>query len=77
MFFFGGINIIISMYLSFSEKVKDAFIISIARGCLIIVPLVIVLSSLWNMVGVWLSFVLAELIVMIMAFILGRKLVWD
>jgi Na+-driven multidrug efflux pump len=68
-FFFAGVNIIMSMYLSATERAKDAFIISIARGCIIIVPLVILLSWLWQMTGIWLSFVLAECIVTIIAVI--------
>ena len=64
-FFFAGINIIMAMYLSATERTKEAFIISIARGCIIIVPLVLVLSGIWQMNGVWLAFVLTELIVTI------------
>jgi len=59
-FFFAGINICMSMYLSATEKAKDAFIVSIVRGCIIIVPLVILLSALLKMNGIWLSFVLTE-----------------
>lgn len=64
-FFFAGINIIMAMYLSATERTKEAFIISIARGCIIIVPLVLILSDVWKMNGVWLAFVLTELIVTI------------
>jgi putative MATE family efflux protein len=59
-FFFAGINIIMAMYLSAIESAKDAFIISIARGCIIIVPLVLLLSTIFKMTGIWLAFVLAE-----------------
>lgn len=62
-FFFAGINIIMAMYLSAAEHAKDAFIISVARGCIIIVPLVILLSRIWNMAGIWFAFVLTECIV--------------
>jgi Na+-driven multidrug efflux pump len=51
-FFLVGINIIMAMYLSATERAKDAFIISVARGCIIIVPLVLLLSRIWNMAGV-------------------------
>jgi Na+-driven multidrug efflux pump len=66
-FLFVGINIIMAMYLSVTEYTKDAFIISMARGCIIIVPLVLLLSRIWNMVGVWLAFVLTECIVTMLA----------
>ena len=68
-FLFAGINIVISMYLSAREKGREAFIISILRGCLIIVPLVIVFSRLFDMRGVWLSFVTTELLVMIISLV--------
>lgn len=63
-FLFAGINIVVSMYLSVAERAREAFIISILRGCVVIVPLVIVLSNLFEMKGVWLSFVITEIIVM-------------
>lgn len=66
-FLFAGINIVISMYLSAIERAREAFIISILRGCIIIVPLVLLLSSLFEMKGVWLSFVGTEIIVMIIS----------
>lgn len=65
-FFFVGLNIVSAMYLSATENARDAFIISIARGIIIIVPLVLILSKIWNMTGVWLSFVLTELIVTVL-----------
>ncbi len=69
-FFFAGINIIMTIYLSATERAKDAFVISMARGLVIIVPLVLILSSIIKMTGVWLSFVITELVVTIMTFII-------
>ncbi|MCC5911028.1 MAG: MATE family efflux transporter [Clostridiaceae bacterium] len=62
-FFFVGVNIIMATYLSAIEYAKGGFIISVARGCIIIVPLVLLLSRTWGMMGIWLSFVLTEFIV--------------
>jgi len=70
-FFFAGINIIIAMYLSATERAKDAFIISITRGCIIIVPLVLLLSSTLKMTGIWLAFVLTECAVTIIIIIMA------
>lgn len=67
-FFFVGINIIMAMYLSAAERTRDAFIISVSRGSVIIVPLVILLSRIWNITGVWFAFVLTECIVTVIAF---------
>ncbi|MDO5708098.1 MAG: MATE family efflux transporter [Andreesenia angusta] len=66
-FFFAGINIVLTMYLSSIEKTRAAFLISISRGCVIIVPLVIILSGMWKMKGIWLAFVLTEFIVSLIA----------
>lgn len=71
-FFFTGINIVMTMYLSATENAKDAFIISIARGCIIIVPLVFLLSNILNMIGIWLAFVVTEFIVTVVAVYLIR-----
>ncbi|MDF2541590.1 MAG: multi antimicrobial extrusion protein MatE [Herbinix sp.] len=73
-FLFAGFNIIIAMYLSATEQATNAFIISILRGCIIIVPMVLLFSQLWKMTGVWFSFVLTEGIVTMIAFyIMGRR----
>ncbi len=66
-FFFAGINIVITMYDSAVEQANQAFVLSILRGCLIIVPMVFVLSSVWRMTGIWLSFVVTEAIVCVIA----------
>jgi len=76
-FLFAGINIIHAMVFSTTEHVKSAFIISMARGCMIIVPMVLMLSSIWGMTGVWLSFVVTELIVTMMALCLKKTEVYS
>jgi Na+-driven multidrug efflux pump len=72
-FFFVGINIVTAMILSASENAIDAFFITIARGIVIIVPLVLILSKTFDMTGVWLAFVFTELIVTILAIFLTQK----
>lgn len=68
-FFFAGMNIIIATYLSATEQARDAFLISIARGFVIIIPFVLLFGHLWGMTGVWVSFVLTEALVTLIAFI--------
>lgn len=70
-FFFAGINIIMTMYLSATEYVREAFFLSIARGYVIIVPLVLVLSRIWRMKGVWLGFLITEAIITLAIVVLG------
>lgn len=69
-FLFAGINIIMSTYLSAIEHAKEGFTISLFRGCVIIVPMVLVLSRIWGMIGVWSSFVLTECIVTVLAILI-------
>lgn len=61
-FFFAGLNIVACAFLSAIEQPKKAFLISIIRGCIAIIPLVFILSNWLGMNGVWLAFVFAEAI---------------
>ncbi|GLC81109.1 MATE family efflux transporter [Lacrimispora brassicae] len=74
-FFFAGINIIVCMYLSAAERGMNAFMVSVARGCIVLVPMVLLLSRVWGMTGVWLSFVVTEGLVGVlsMIFIFWKK----
>ena len=62
-FFFLGINIVVATYLSATEKTRGAFFVTMARGIVVIIPLVLILSRVWGMRGVWLAFVIAESVV--------------
>ncbi|SEK94884.1 putative efflux protein, MATE family [Carnobacterium iners] len=62
-FFFAGINIVTTMVLSATENIREALSISLLRGLILIVPIVLVASYFWTMTGVWFAFVLTELIV--------------
>ena len=74
-FFFTGINIIASAFFSSVANAKTGLFISVMRGCVIIVPMVIILSTILGMTGVWLSFVFAELLVFMLSMIfLWKKL---
>lgn len=72
-FFFVGINIITATFHSATEKARNAFFITIARGLVIIVPLVLVMSKIFDMIGIWLAFVLTEQFVTILAIYLTKK----
>lgn len=74
-FFFAGINIIVCMYLSAAERGLNAFIVSVARGCVVLVPMVFMLSRILGMLGVWLAFVVTEGLVSVLGLILvfGKK----
>lgn len=65
-FFFAGINIVSTSYFGATNQPKRSLLFSMLRGGIIIVPLVIVLSHFYEMKGVWLSFVFAEMSVMLL-----------
>lgn len=66
-FFFAGVNIVITTFFSAVENPKQAFIISIVRGFVAIIPLVFIFSSLLQMNGVWISFTVTEGITTLLA----------
>lgn len=66
---FLAFNIVISTYFTSTERAIPAFIISMLRGVIIIIPAAFLMSSLLAMVGVWLSFPVTELIVAIIALV--------
>jgi putative MATE family efflux protein len=61
-FFVMGANIITTSFFSSIDKPIKSFSISITRGFVAIVPLVIILSQFMGMTGVWISVPLAEFI---------------
>jgi Na+-driven multidrug efflux pump len=71
-FFPAGINIVFAAYLGSIEKVKKSFIISMLRGGIILVPVVLTLSVYYGMRGVWFSFIITEIIV----FLINIKVIW-
>ena len=72
-----GINIILIAYYSATDKAALAFIASILRGAIAIIICAVVMSSIWGITGIWLSFLASEFItfIVIMAkmFIKSKK----
>lgn len=68
-FIFVGYNIITCVYFSAMDKAKPSFIISMLRGFILIMPSIFILSSIFNMTGVWLSFSTTEILTSIFSFI--------
>lgn len=64
-FIFAGINITSAGILSAVEAANGAFAISVSRGFVSIVICALILSSIWGLSGVWLSFAAAEFITFI------------
>lgn len=72
-FFFAGPNIVAAAFFSATQRPLPGFWVSITRGCLAIVPLVLVLPIFWGMHGIWLAFVLAEAMACLVALLAARK----
>ncbi len=57
---FAGFNIILSTYFISTEKALPAQAVSLSRGLILIVPMAFLLSALFQMAGIWLSYPLTE-----------------
>lgn len=68
-FFFAGTNIVLISILNSITKAKQAFILSILRGALLILPITLGLSYLFHLTGVWLSFPITEIITLVIGFV--------
>ena len=63
--FFAGINILLSIFFTSTEQPLPGQIVSLLRGLFLIVPAALLLSGLFGVSGVWLSFPAAELLTLI------------
>lgn len=72
-FLFIGINIITATFLSSTDHPKEAFILSIFRGFVLVIPMAFLLSFLFGINGIWLTLPITEFIVTIPAIYFIRK----
>ena len=66
---FAGINVITAAFFSAANKPKTAMSIALLRSFVLIVPMLLILSRLFGMEGVWISFVATELIVLLLSIV--------
>lgn len=66
-FAFAGFNILSAAYFSAVDSPKNAFIISLLRGFIVIIPAAFILSALLGINGVWLAMTATELIVLLVS----------
>ncbi len=72
-FVFVGVNILITSYFSSTSQTKSAFILSLLRGFIIIIPTALILSYMFGINGVWLTMPVAELAVFFIAIFLLKS----
>jgi len=71
---FVGFNIVISTFFTSTEKALPAQIISLSRGFIIIVPMAFIMSFLFRMTGVWLSYPFTEGMAALAGMMLYKKI---
>ena len=69
-FLFAGINIAGCGYLCATEQAGSAFACSLSRGVVSIVLCAVVMSKLFGMTGIWLAFLVSEIITSVLMIIL-------
>lgn len=69
-YFFAGVNIVVAAFFSSVEAPAQGFLISIMRGFVMLLTMVVVFAQLLGMIGVWMSFPAAELATVILTTIL-------
>lgn len=72
-FFVASINIVMITYFSAISYSKQAFFISICRTGILLIPFAFVLSSIFGIIGLWLSFVCSELCTLLFIFYLVKR----
>lgn len=58
--FFVGYNTILATFFTSTEKGLPAQVLSLLRGLFLIIPIALLLSSVWGMTGVWLTYPVTE-----------------
>lgn len=74
---FAGYNIILAIFFTSVEMPAPAHILSILRGFVLILPIAFVMSLLWGMTGMWLTYPITELLVSILGFVFYKKRIFS
>lgn len=72
-FFFIGINMVFISYFTSITKVKPSSSISLLRSGLILIPLALILSQSFGLIGVWLSYPISECLIMFITILFYKK----
>ncbi|MDY0210804.1 MAG: MATE family efflux transporter [Acholeplasma sp.] len=70
---FASVNVVVGLSFNVMGQSKKAFIISIMRGFVLIIPSLFILSRLFGYIGVFISFVLTEGLVSVLALSFFKK----
>lgn len=72
-FFCSGFNIVLAAFFGATERPVFSFLISILRGGVILIPVLIVMSAGFGMSGVWLVYPITELLTLGAALIMKKR----
>lgn len=61
---FAGVNIITTAFFSSVDTPKPAFLVSVLRGIVVIIPTAVIMAGIWNMTGVWMAITVTEVLVL-------------
>ena len=76
-YFFVGVNMILISYFASTSLVKSSSLLSILRSGLVVIPLVLILSQVFLLNGVWISYPISELLIMFIGIIYFKKSLID
>jgi len=62
-----GVNIVTTSFFASINKTKESFAISMIRGLIVVIPLILLLPNFLGMTGVWLTIPLAEVITLLIS----------
>ncbi|MCF0147077.1 MAG: MATE family efflux transporter [Clostridium sp.] len=68
-----GINIVITSFFASINEGRQSFFISVLRGLIIIIPLILFLPKFFGMTGVWITIPLTEVVTLVISFKLYFK----
>lgn len=72
-FLAAGVNMVLVTFFSATDRALHASIASLLRGAVAIVFCAILMSALWGLTGIWLSFLAAETITLLVILLLFRR----
>ena len=72
-YLFAGVNILLVSYFAATARVKQAFVASVLRGALAIAICAVVMAKLWGIYGVWLSFLVSEILTLVVILAMCRN----
>lgn len=72
-FLVSGINMMLISFYAATDKPKPEIIGSFSRGCVSIVICALVMSRIWGLIGIWLSFLCAEVLTLIILLAISKR----